>query len=368
MSNKKPDSVDFFNDLSDYQISAQEFFSPVLLDYIKNTFGWEKVLFTYYDTQGNFLSWTTQQGSLKDSSKHPYRKLIQQDIIREIIYQEAVRDHLTYFNVKPRLYQSTDILPNNQYETSEYVHFIETNFQSHYSVTMAFGINAYIQVTFFKTKVQGDFTLAEIEQLKGVYVYIATSYKNFKKFEQSKIVQNIQSKIITSGEKAFLVTDDFTHVMSYNQKAVECLTGILGSAIAQQIGGQEPCNWLPFLLGTSGEQESSYPQTRIIKNYVFKIHTFDQVYSNGIVDRYHWITIAKEKPKKAVRSVKHCDAALTPTEQRVVKLMCDGLTYKEIAERMIVSYHTVKKHVENIYAKCDINSRFELYQLFGREG
>lgn len=364
MSIEKPDPVDFFNDLSEYQISAREFFSSTLLNYINKTFGWGKVVFAYYNTQGDFLSWTSCQGNLKDSAKHPYRKLVQQDMIRKLIYQDAVRDHLTYFNVKPRLYQSTDILPRSNYDMSEYVKFIEANFQAHYSVTMAFGINAYIQAIFFKTHDQGDFTISEIEQLKSVYVYLANSYKNFKKFEQSKIVQRIQGKIITSGDKAFLVTDDFTHIMSYNPAAVTCLTGILGSTIAEQIGGSEPCSWLPFLLGTSGEQEQDSIQTRIIKNYIFKIHTFDQKYSNGIIDRYHWITITKENQKRAVKPVENHNIALTQTEQKVVKLMCDGLTYKEIAELMTVSYHTVKKHVQNIYTKCDINSRFELYQLF----
>lgn len=33
----------------------------------------------------------------------------------------------------------------------------------------------------------------------------------------------IQNKIITSGEKAYLVTDDFMHVMSYNSIALEYL-------------------------------------------------------------------------------------------------------------------------------------------------
>lgn len=172
MSIEKPDPVDFFNDLSEYQISAREFFSSTLLNYINKTFGWGKVVFAYYNTQGDFLSWTSCQGNLKDSAKHPYRKLVQQDMIRKLIYQDAVRDHLTYFNVKPRLYQSMDILPRSNYDMSEYVKFIEANFQAHYSVTMAFGINAYIQAIFFKTHDQGDFTISEIEQLKSVYVYL----------------------------------------------------------------------------------------------------------------------------------------------------------------------------------------------------
>lgn len=50
------------------------------------------------------------------------------------------------------------------------------------------------------------------------------------------------------------------------------------------------------------------------------------------------------------------------TEQRVAELMYNGLTYKAIADKLVVSYHTVKKHVQNIYTKCGVNSRFELYK------
>ena len=56
------------------------------------------------------------------------------------------------------------------------------------------------------------------------------------------------------------------------------------------------------------------------------------------------------------------ESLLTHVEQRVAELMCQGLTYKAIADELVVSYHTVKKHVQNIYSKCGINSRYELYK------
>ncbi|KRK33301.1 hypothetical protein FC07_GL001225 [Loigolactobacillus bifermentans DSM 20003] len=366
---KKEDSsqANLFSELSEYQISAREFFSTVLLDYLDKTFGWKKVLISYYDTQGQFLSWTYWRGILGDCDQHPYRQLLPHDVIRQTVFQDAVRDELTYFNTEPRLYQSTKIIPENDYEHSAYVEFIEENFKTHYSVTLAFGINAYIQVVLFKTLDQGDFTEAEMAKIKEVYVYLANSYKNFKKYEQAKIVQNIQNKIIASGEKAYLITDDFMHVMSYNQEAIECLKGILGATIAEQISSTTPCSWLPFLLGSEDEHDiKDGVRTRIIKNYEFKIYSYDQTYSNGIVDRYHWITVAKERKSDTV-STKAADSQLTNTEQKVVRLMCNGLTYKAIAAEMVISYHTVKKHVQNIYSKCGINSRFELYKLYNRE-
>ncbi len=191
---------------------------------------------------------------------------------------------------------------------------------------------------------------------------MANSYKNFKKYEQAKIVSNIQSEIISSGEKAYFVTDDFMHIMSYNKTAQSYLKEILGPSIAEQISTTTPCSWLPFLLG--GEEENftaDRVQTRVIKNYIFTIYTYDQSYSNGIIDRYHWITISRKEEGKLLEG-SGTMLPLTQAEQRVAELMYNGLTYKAIADELVISYHTVKKHVQNIYTKCGVKSRFQLYK------
>lgn len=355
--------ANFFSEMSEYQITAREFFSTVLLDSLDRNFGLKKAAITYFDTEGQFLSWTTWKGIMIDCPEHPYREYMYVDVIRNVIFREAVRDHLSYFDVEPRLYRSTDVIGRSNYETGAYVRFIEKNFQSHYSVTMAFGINAYIQVAFFKSKEEGDFTEEEMQALREIYVYIANSYKNFKKYEQAKIVANIQSEIIASGEKAYLITDDFMHVMSYNQVAQEYLVDLLGASIVEQIDSMSSCSWLPFLLGGEGEVKEDRVRTRVIKDYIFKVYTYDRSYSNGIVDRYHWITISRKEEDKFMDTAGE-KKLLTPTEQKVAELMYKGLTYQAIADELVVSYHTVKKHVQNIYSKCGVNSRYQLYQWF----
>lgn len=354
--------IQFYSEISEHQISAREFFCSVLLDLLSKNFGWEKAVISYFDTHGKFLSWTSWKGIQVDSEKHPYRKFAQNDIIRYRIYEEAVRDHLTYFDVEPRLYKATDIIQPKDYESSEFVHFLEENFSCHYSVAMAFGINAYIQINFMKSESDGDFTEEEIEQLNEIYVCVAGAYKNFKKYEQAKIVTDIQNEIIASGEKAYLVTDDFMHIMSYNQQAVEYLQDILGTSVAEQISNRTSCSWLPFLLGSETENSAgARAQTRVIKDYIFKIYTYNQVYSNGIVDCYHWITISNRKVKKKI-DWKESILPFTHTEQRVAELLYNGLTYQAIADELVVSYHTIKKHVQNIYVKCGVNSRYELHK------
>ncbi len=357
----------FYSEISEHQISANEFFSSVLLDSLHKNFGWQKAVIFYFDTQGKFLSWTSWKGIEPDCDTHPYHTFASNDIVRYRIYEEAVRDHLTYFDVAPRLYGSTDMIPQEDYETSGFVRFLEHNFGCHYSVTMAFGINAYIQISFMKSRSEGDFTEEEFEELKEIYVYIANAYKNFKKYEQAKIVVDIQNKVIASGEKAYLITDDYMHILSCNAQAGKYLEDILGTTAAEQISSMVSCSWLPFLLGSeNGNPTSDRVQTRVIKDYIFKIYTYDQTYSNGIVDRYHWITIAAPHTQKRDFE-KTALASLTPAEGRVAELLDEGLTYQAIADQLTVSYHTVKKHVQNIYLKCGVNSRYELRKWMEHE-
>jgi DNA-binding CsgD family transcriptional regulator len=50
-------------------------------------------------------------------------------------------------------------------------------------------------------------------------------------------------------------------------------------------------------------------------------------------------------------------AGLTPREVEVLRLVAQGLSNKEIANRLVISPKTAGNHVEHIYAKIDASSR-----------
>lgn len=58
-------------------------------------------------------------------------------------------------------------------------------------------------------------------------------------------------------------------------------------------------------------------------------------------------------------------AALTPGEQRVARLAADGLTNRQIAEKLFVSGRAVEFHLGNTYAKLGVSSRRELAAALG---
>ncbi len=51
------------------------------------------------------------------------------------------------------------------------------------------------------------------------------------------------------------------------------------------------------------------------------------------------------------------DYGLTPRETEVLQRMVDGLTMQRIADKLVVSYHTVDTHIRNIYDKLHVHSR-----------
>jgi DNA-binding CsgD family transcriptional regulator len=53
-------------------------------------------------------------------------------------------------------------------------------------------------------------------------------------------------------------------------------------------------------------------------------------------------------------------AALTTSELTVARLVAEGLTNREVAERLFVSPHTVNSHLRHVFSKLGINSRVEL--------
>ena len=58
---------------------------------------------------------------------------------------------------------------------------------------------------------------------------------------------------------------------------------------------------------------------------------------------------------------------LTDREHELLNLLAGGLSNKEIADRLYVSYDTVKKHINNIYRKLQVRSRAEaLHKVFNK--
>ena len=54
---------------------------------------------------------------------------------------------------------------------------------------------------------------------------------------------------------------------------------------------------------------------------------------------------------------------VSPRETDIVREICNGLSNKEISEKLFISLQTVKDHTHRIYIKTNVKSRVQLINL-----
>lgn len=62
------------------------------------------------------------------------------------------------------------------------------------------------------------------------------------------------------------------------------------------------------------------------------------------------------------------DGRLTPREQQILRLIAEGYTNKEIADRLVVSPSTVHSHRNNLMRKLDLDTQHGLVQYARKRG
>ena len=91
-----------------------------------------------------------------------------------------------------------------------------------------------------------------------------------------------------------------------------------------------------------------------------------RVGASALADRAHEeLVTAGARPRRDRRLLSGRES-LTASEDRVAALAGEGLTNREIAQRLFVSVKAVQWHLRNVYRKLDIASRAELQEALGQ--
>jgi len=99
----------------------------------------------------------------------------------------------------------------------------------------------------------------------------------------------------------------------------------------------------------SGTSESDEIQ-RIYSEYSISAYIEKQVFDRATFRR------AVEETRKLYQSQSEL-GTLTEREREVLDLLAQGLTNKEIAERLVITTNTVKRHLKAIFEKLDVHTR-----------
>lgn len=100
--------------------------------------------------------------------------------------------------------------------------------------------------------------------------------------------------------------------------------------------------------GATGYLMKSTPPAQLLQS-------IDEVYRGGA-------PMSASIARRVINSFQSVPAGLSPLsgrEREILEHLCDGESYRVIAEKLHVSGHTVRAHIKNIYSKLQVNSRAE---------
>jgi len=79
------------------------------------------------------------------------------------------------------------------------------------------------------------------------------------------------------------------------------------------------------------------------------------------------LSIFMGQPMKDVSFDDFCKKfEISPRESDIIREICNGLSNKEISDKLFISLQTVKDHTHRIYIKINVKSRVQLINLFNK--
>ena len=97
---------------------------------------------------------------------------------------------------------------------------------------------------------------------------------------------------------------------------------------------------------------------------VRRIAAGDTVFTHGLAG----LVLGEFRRMAEPRAAEPDHPELTERETEVLKLVAKGLSYKQIAERLVVSHRTVQNHVQNTLRKLQMHNRVELTRYAIEQG
>ena len=143
-----------------------------------------------------------------------------------------------------------------------------------------------------------------------------------------------------------------------------------GFAVAREIAKANPDVKVVFL--TAHQEESLFDEAMQlgVRGYVLKESSLGEIVScvKAVADGKHYTSPALTsylvgRSRRASEAPESGLKDLTPTERRILKLIAEYKTSREIAEEMFISYHTVETHRRNICDKLDLHGSHSLMKF-----
>ncbi|RMG65961.1 MAG: DNA-binding response regulator [Bacteroidetes bacterium] len=128
-------------------------------------------------------------------------------------------------------------------------------------------------------------------------------------------------------------------------------------------------HWLiPFIFLTAYSDDRTLNEVRETLPAGFVLKPFDDARLKAAIEIARHTYYAVLQPHLRSGLSLQLPEPLTPRETELLRLLCQGLTNRELAEATFVSLNTVKTHLKNLYLKLQVRNRAEAILRVQRAG
>jgi DNA-binding NarL/FixJ family response regulator len=159
----------------------------------------------------------------------------------------------------------------------------------------------------------------------------------------------------SDGQNAFKAIQEYKPLIAILDLEMPDMTGLQVAKACKEIGIKTK-----IILFTLHRELFIYQQAKElnISGYLLKEFATEELLTclNKIQEGKEYFS-SKIFQKKGGPKVLNEGIALTPSEKKILKLIADGLTTKDIADKLFIAERTVEKHRSNIINKLNLDKK-----------
>ncbi len=344
--------------MTNIQQSQTDFRSATLKN-LSSFFGYNHLTFFLANEKGRFINPVTN--NISDTLTETYDDYY---YTKDIFH--SVGDLNSVFN--KNVVSITDIMSYRQFEDTEYYRDFLRRDNLYYEVAMPLkmGSNLLGGIGVFNPKDCGNFKAKDIAILEKLSGIISMALNNHIELREKSYKEEIFKGAVAQCPIGIIILKaNYTIVSSNDMAQIYCLDILNNKRVLNPV--KEVIDIL-FKQSQFEKDNSTNCLYTTINNYNFKVlSSMTASHDHGLETLIH-IYIAKTSAEAKREFQKSLEIyELTSREIEIVDLVQKGLSNKEIASELFISYNTVKAHMENIFKKVGVDNRTGLVYKINKE-
>ncbi len=262
--------------------------------------------------------------------------------------------------LRKKVVSVTDIMSYDQFVNTEYYSDFIKKINLHYEVILPLRTDDELlgMIGVFKSKEEGEFTSRDSMILNKINDHIAYNLKTFQYINKIQTDQQLYKCCSQQSPLGILVLNQDFSLLYYNEQASLYCRDI---TVSQSVQGA-----ISQVLNIIIEKIINRAFDTAVTLHSYKIRIIPQIIPGpgGSFDTIYitYLTGVDQLNAQVIERLAGI-YSLSNREQEILKLIYNGFSNQEIAQKYYISIHTVKSHIESIFRKMGINKRTSLFNI-----